>query len=91
MLAVARDLRGREIAFDTSLFAAMLVRRMTGGFEWAFVVVKLSEGSARPGGRSADQLDPLKFLSCPGLWIGLVIAAVFLFGAIRIRRYRGAL
>ncbi len=37
------------------------------------------------------QLDPLKFLSSPGLWIGLVIAAAFLIAAIRLRRYRGPL
>jgi ABC-2 type transport system permease protein len=37
------------------------------------------------------QFDPLKFLSSPGLWIGLIIAAGFLIAAIRLRRYRGPL
>jgi len=34
-------------------------------------------------------LTPGIFLSSPGLWIGLAITAVFLVGAIRLRRYRG--
>jgi hypothetical protein len=32
--------------------------------------------------------DPGTFLSAPGLWIGLVFAAVFLAAAVRLRRYR---
>jgi hypothetical protein len=34
-------------------------------------------------------LDPAKFFSAPGLWIGLIVAAAFLFAAARLRRYRG--
>jgi ABC-2 type transport system permease protein len=37
------------------------------------------------------QLDPLKFLSSPGLWIGLIVAAGFIAAAIQQRRYRGPL
>jgi hypothetical protein len=32
--------------------------------------------------------DPAKFLSTPGLWIGLAFAAAFLAAAVRLRRYR---
>ena len=35
------------------------------------------------------QLTPVKFLSSPGLWIGLAIAAAFLAAAVRLRRYQG--
>lgn len=35
-----------------------------------------------------DVVDPVGFLSSPGLWIGLVTAAAFLWGAIQIRRRR---
>lgn len=35
-----------------------------------------------------DQLDPAKFLSTPGLWIGLFVAAAFLLAAVRLRRSR---
>jgi ABC-2 type transport system permease protein len=34
-------------------------------------------------------LGPLEFLTLPGLWIGLAIAAAFLTGAVRLRRSRG--
>lgn len=34
-------------------------------------------------------LGPLEFLSLPGLWIGLAIAAAFLWAAVRLRRSRG--
>jgi ABC-2 type transport system permease protein len=33
-------------------------------------------------------LAPGKFLSTPGLWVGLLVAAAFLAGAIQLRRYR---
>ena len=34
-------------------------------------------------------LGPLEFLSLPGLWIGLAIAAAFMWAAVRLRRSRG--
>ena len=34
------------------------------------------------------QLDPLRFLSSPGLWSGLLVAAAFLAAAVRLRRSR---
>ena len=34
------------------------------------------------------QLTPGTFLLSPGLWLGLVFAAAFLFAAVRLRRYR---
>jgi ABC-2 type transport system permease protein len=33
-------------------------------------------------------IAPHHFLSSPGLWIGLALAAVFLAAAVRLRRYR---
>ena len=69
----------------------MLVRRLTGGFEAGFVVVKYPEDAHVPVVDRLTQFDPLKFLSSPGLWIGLFFAAAFLIGAIRLRRYRGPL
>jgi ABC-2 type transport system permease protein len=35
-----------------------------------------------------DQLNPLKYLATPGLWLGLLLAAAFLAAAVRLRRYR---
>ena len=80
-----------KIAFNTAYFAQMLGRRVGGSFEAAFVVTNYPKGSHYPVVDRLTQLDPLKFLSSPGLWIGLVIAAAFLVAAVRLRRYRGPL
>jgi len=71
-----------KIAFNTSHFAALLGSRVGGGAE----AVAFAPGSV---------LDPMtqltlgKFLSSPGLWIGLAVAAAFLAAAVRLRRYQG--
>jgi ABC-2 type transport system permease protein len=80
-----------KMAFNTSHFAALLGRRLMGSFDDAFVVVSYPYGSHVPVVDRLTQLDPLRFLSSPGLWIGLVVAAAFFTAAIRLRRYRGAL
>jgi ABC-2 type transport system permease protein len=80
-----------KLAFDTAFFGRMLVHRLTGGFEVGFVVVKYPKGTHAPVVDRFPEFDPLKFLSTPGLWIGLVLAAAFLIGAIRLRRSRGPL
>jgi ABC-2 type transport system permease protein len=70
-----------KIAFNTSHLAAMLGRRLAGG----------AEAVAFPGRFPIDpgmQLTPGKFLSTPGLWIGLVFALALLAAAVRLRRYR---
>jgi ABC-2 type transport system permease protein len=71
-----------KIAFNTTHFAAMLQHRLEGGPEAITV----------PGSMPTDpmtQLTPLRFLSSPGLWIGLGIFAAFLTATVRLRRYRG--
>jgi ABC-2 type transport system permease protein len=72
-----------KIAFDTSHFAATLMHRLTGHAEAAF--------DFNPDGfalSSATQLAPGRFLSTPGLWLGLALAAAFLAAAVRLRRYQ---
>jgi len=71
-----------RMAFNTSHFANLLMRRLAGPEP---LPVKA------PGRAAMDPLahaDPGVFLSAPGLWIGLVLAAVFLAAAVRLRRYR---
>jgi ABC-2 type transport system permease protein len=70
-----------KIAFNTSHFVAMLGYRLEGG----------AEAVAFPGRFPINlemQLTPGKFLSSPGLWLGLLVAAIFLAAAVRLRRYR---
>lgn len=80
-----------KLAFDTTYFSRMLVERLTGGFEVGFDVVNPPKGVHMPVVDRFAQFDPLKFLGAPGLWVGFLVAAVFLFGAIRLRRSQGSL
>ena len=82
-----------KIAFNTTHFAALLASRLTGSSENAFVMMKQAHGHPEvvPAIDRLAQLDPVKFLTSPGLWIGLVIFAAFLFMAVRFRRDRGPL
>jgi ABC-2 type transport system permease protein len=69
-----------RIAFNTSYFWSMLHYRLMG-----------------PGGGMATEhqqdftstLIPHHFLSTPGLWSGLLVAAVFLYLTVQLRRSRG--
>jgi len=80
-----------KLAFDTTHFIRMLVHRLTGGFNVGFVVVEYPKETHVPVVDRLTQFDPVKFLSNPGLWIGLVIAAAFLIATVRLRRSRGPL
>ena len=70
-----------KIVFNTSLFAGMLSSRISGGM------------NVDPTKESRMMMllwpsHPLEFLTRPGLWIGLALAAIFVAGAVRLRRYR---
>jgi ABC-2 type transport system permease protein len=80
-----------KLAFDTTFFIRMLVRRLTGGFEEGFVVVKYAKDTHAPVVDRLTELDPLRFFTSTGLWIGLIVAAAFLIATIRLRRSRGPL
>src|SRR5262249_49285059 len=72
-----------KIAVNTSYFLKMLPYRLTGP-EFASAAMQAS-----PPMSSIVPPTPLAFFIVPGLWIGLAIAAAFLAGAVRLRRYRG--
>jgi ABC-2 type transport system permease protein len=72
-----------KITFNTSHFASMLKHRLMGFAAEAFSF------SVHGGVDSLIQLTPGRFLSTPGLWIGLAFAAAFVAVAVRQRRYRG--
>lgn len=70
-----------QIAFNTHHFAMMLGNRLVGFAPAAFAF-------QRPHGRieSLSQLTPGTYLTSPALWIGLILAAVFLAATVRLRR-----
>jgi ABC-2 type transport system permease protein len=74
-----------RIAFNTSHFAAILMDRLIGFAPGAFAF----HGHDHATIDSLAQLTPGRYLSTPGLWIGLLFAAAFIVAAVRLRRYRG--
>src|SRR5712671_377256 len=70
-----------KIAFNTSHFLALLQYRLLGQGD------AMAPHSAPPDFMAT--LIPTHFFSTPGLWTGLALAAVFLFAAVRLRRYQG--
>ncbi|MGZ8852341.1 MAG: ABC transporter permease [Thermoanaerobaculia bacterium] len=68
-----------RIAFSSSHFCDLLKYRVIGAMTAAFTV---SDGNID----RLSKLDPAKFLSTPGLWVGLLFAAAFLVAAVRLRR-----
>ncbi len=72
-----------KITFGTSHFGSMLKDRFMGFAPKAFAFNVNSVDCPR--------LTPLAYLSSPGLWLGLIVAAIFIAVAIRLRRYRGPL
>jgi len=83
-----------RIAFDTHYVGMLVTHRLFGGLEAAFTGGSVTaRGAVKVAGTKfpmigLEQLDPVKFLSSPGLWFGLVVAALFLAAAILLCRYR---
>ena len=71
-----------KIAFHSANFASLLNDRFSGSSDAASSM--MGDMPFHPGMR----LDPVAFLTAPGLWLGLVFAALFLVTAARVRRYR---
>jgi ABC-2 type transport system permease protein len=71
-----------RLAFNTSHFVGLLEHRMGGAPE---AVVSTARGMPID---PMAHLTPVAFLSAPGLWLGLAVAAAFLAAAVRLRRYR---
>ena len=72
-----------KIAFNTTHFAHVIGERLAGGAE----AVPMGPGRfpIDPG----MHVTPGRFLASPGLWFGLFLTALFLAGAVRLRRERG--
>jgi ABC-2 type transport system permease protein len=76
-----------KITFNSSHFASLIKHRLLGFAPDAFDF----HGRLHPTIDSLAQLTPGRYLSTPGLWIGLIFAAAFIAAAVRLRRYRGPL
>ena len=71
-----------KLAFNTSHFANLVGSRFIGG------TAPIASTDVFPT-NPMTHITPGEFLTAPGLWIGLAIAAIFLAAAIRLRRYQG--
>jgi ABC-2 type transport system permease protein len=69
-------------------FAHLLGYLVTGGAANAFSFRTPNGAPVDPHFIPLSQITPGRFLSSPGLWIGLAFAAAFLAAAVRLRRYR---
>jgi ABC-2 type transport system permease protein len=74
-----------RMAAGTSQFARLMAYRFSGAMTEAFAIKGHGGGDdiIRLG-----NLTPFRFLSAPGLWIGLVLTMLFLAAAVRLRRNR---
>ncbi len=71
-----------RLAFGTSYLWSLLQYRVTGGLAVAFTDAPGAHANTLP------MIDAGKFLSTPGLWVGLVFAVAFIAAAIWLRRRR---
>jgi ABC-2 type transport system permease protein len=81
VLPVLAILALEKLLFNSSWFGHMLLGQLNGG----------REAATMPGTMPMDsmtRITPGHFLTSPGLWIGLVLTAIFLAAAVRLRRYR---
>lgn len=82
------------LAFGTRYFLEFIGSRFEGGIDKAFAISSMSmdEKHFKFDSRLPESLltllDPVRFLSQPGLWVGLALAAAFIAAAIWLRRYR---
>lgn len=74
-----------RILFNSSHFAGFLQHRITGAMRLAWGETTNSAGKVVA---DLQRFDPLKFLSTPGLWLGLLFAAGCVLLAARLRRSR---
>ena len=70
-----------KIAFGTNYSGALIAYRLTGAMAEAF-----APSAGQHPITQLSQLDPARFFASPGLWLGLVAAALFLYAAVRVRR-----
>lgn len=70
-----------KIAFGTGYSGEFIGYRLAGAMVEAF-----KHDAGRHPITQLSQLDPARFFTSPGLWLGLLAAAAFLYAATRLRR-----
>jgi ABC-2 type transport system permease protein len=78
-----------KIAFNTSHFGFLIQHRVFGFSAAAFDLTDKNGVPIDPHFIPLAQLAPGRFLSTPGLWLGLIVAVGFFAAAVRLRRYQG--
>ena len=71
-----------RIGFGTTYLTRLVVYRLTGGFGQAFVAPEKS----MHGIPFMPHIDAARFVTSPGVWLGLAAAAALLYAAMRLRR-----
>lgn len=66
-----------RVVFNSSYFISFVVYRVQGAMREAFIGL---------GDHGNVQLTPIRFLTTPGLWLGLLFAAACLAAIVRLRR-----
>jgi ABC-2 type transport system permease protein len=77
-----------RIAFDTGYFGGLIKYRIGGFIDEAFISMPKKPPPMMHTVDPLALLAPMKFLSSPGLWLGLLFAAAFIAGAVWLRRGR---
>jgi ABC-2 type transport system permease protein len=78
-----------KIAFNTVHFGLLMQDRIFGFSAAAFDLTDKNGVPIDAHFIPLAQLAPGRFLSSPGLWLGLIVAAALLMAAVRIRRSQG--
>jgi ABC-2 type transport system permease protein len=80
--------------FSSNHFAQLLGERFTGVMPLAFDSSMSQDWASDSGGEVVAHMPGLEvinigpLLASPGLWLGLVVAAAFVAGAVYLRRYQ---
>ena len=76
-----------KLAFGTNHIGDLILLRVFGGYEAAFVTPKRMAPGMNPMAFT-PHIDAAKFVSAPGLWIGLLVAAGMVAATVWMRRRR---
>ncbi len=77
------------ISFRTLHLGTLLLNRLFGFAEVAFDLTDKNGVPIDAHFIPISLFAPGRFLASPSLWVGLIFAAIFLYGAVRLRRYQG--